>query len=89
MRWNKKFDDDKASLIDKSHRPHSKHHKAHTDDEIRHIKNYIRRTPNISMIELYAKLKKNKSYKRHPCSLFRLLRKMGFFKNKKRKRDNH
>ena len=85
MRWNKKFDGDKASLIDKSHRPHSKHPKAHTDDEIRHIKNYIRRNPNISMIELYAKLKKNKSYKRHPCSLFRLLRKMGFFKNEKKK----
>ena len=41
----------------------------------------------ISMIELYAKLKKNKSYKRHPCSLFRLLRKMGFFKNKKKERE--
>jgi len=39
------------------------------------------------MIELYAKLKKNKSYKRHPCSLFRLLRKMGFFKNKKKERE--
>lgn len=89
MRWNKKFDGDKASLIDKSHRPHSKHPKAHTDDEIRHIKNYIRRNPNISMIELYAKLKKNKSYKRHPCSLFRLLRKMGFFKNEKKKEKKY
>ena len=84
-----KFDGDKASLIDKSHRPHSKHPKAHTDDEIRHIKNYIRRNPNISMIELYAKLKKNKSYKRHPCSLFRLLRKMGFFKNEKKKEKKY
>ena len=89
MRWNKKFDGDKASLVDKSHRPHSKHPKAHTDDEIRHIKNYIRRNPNISMIELYAKLKKNKSYKRHPCSLFRLLRKMGFFKNEKKKEKKY
>ena len=89
MRWNKKFDGDKASLIDKSHRPHSKDPKAHTDDEIRHIKNYIRRNPNISMIELYAKLKKNKSYKRHPCSLFRLLRKMGFFKNEKKKEKKY
>ena len=43
----------------------------------------------ISMIELYAKLKKNKSYKRHPCSLFRLLRKMGFFKNEKKKEKKY
>ena len=41
------------------------------------------------MIELYAKLKKNKSYKRHPCSLFRLLRKMGFFKNEKKKEKKY
>lgn len=32
------------------------------------------------MIELYAKLKCNKGYTRHPCSLFRLLRKLGYFK---------
>ena len=51
MRCNKKFDGDKDSLIDKSHRPHSKHPKAHTDDEIIHIKNYIRRNTNIYMIE--------------------------------------
>ena len=33
------------------------------------------------MIELYAKLKFNKNYNRHPCSLFRILRKLGFYKD--------
>ena len=31
MRWNKKFDGSKDSLIDKSHRPHTKHPNAHTE----------------------------------------------------------
>ena len=29
MRWNKKVDDSKTSLLDKSHRPHSKHPNEH------------------------------------------------------------
>ncbi len=84
MRYNKRFDRNKESLMDKSHKPHSIHTYAHTDEEIRHIKNYIRRNPNISMIELYAKLKRNKSYNRHPCSLFRVLRKLGCYENQKK-----
>lgn len=30
LRWNKRFDGTKESLIDKSHKPHSKHPNAHT-----------------------------------------------------------
>ena len=37
------------------------------------------------MIELYAKLKFNKGYNRHPCSLFRILRKLGFYKDVEKK----
>lgn len=36
--------------------------------------------PSISIIELYAKLHLKKGYTRHPCSLFRLLRKLGYYK---------
>ena len=43
MRWNKKFDGTKASLLDKSHRPHSKHPNAHTDEELKWIQDYHRR----------------------------------------------
>ena len=85
LRWNKKYDGTKESLIDKSHRPHSIHPNAHTVEELSWIKNLIKRNPNISMIELYAKLKFNKGYKRHPCSLFRVLRKLGFYKDTKKK----
>lgn len=82
MRWNKRFDGTKASLMDKSHRPNSKHPNSHTDREISWIKNLVRRNPDITLIELFAKLKFNKGYNRHPCSLFRVLRTLGFFKKK-------
>ena len=85
MRWNKKFDGTKESLIDKSHRPLSKHPNAHTDTEIKWIKNLIKRNPHISMSELYGKLRTNYGYSRHATSLFRILRKMGFYIDK----ENH
>lgn len=52
MRWNKKFDGTKESLIDKSHRPLSKHPNAHTDEELKWIQDYHRRNPKISVCEL-------------------------------------
>lgn len=89
MRWNKRFDGTMESLADRSHRPHTKHPRSHTDEEIRHIENYIRRNPNITMLELYAKLKFGKGYRRHLVSLFRILRKLGYYKDKakQKKRD--
>ena len=84
MRWNKKFDGSKHSLIDKSHRPLSKHPNAHTDTEIKWIKNLIKRNPHISMSELYGKLRTNYGYSRHATSLFRILRKMGFYIDKEK-----
>lgn len=89
MRWNKKYDGTRESLADKSHRPLTPHPNAHTEEEIKWIKNLIKRNPTISMIELYAKLKINKKYKRHPCSLFRILRKLGFFKDVKKKEKTY
>ena len=74
MRWNKKFDGTKESLIDKSHRPLTPHPNAHTEEELTWIKNYIRRNPNISLCELYGKLRTEKGYSRHACSLFRIVR---------------
>lgn len=62
MRWNKKFDGTKESLIDKSHKPLSPHPNAHTEEELYWIKNYIRRNPNISLYELYGKLRVEKGY---------------------------
>lgn len=82
MRWNNKFDGTKESLIDKSHKPLTPHPNAHTGIELKWIKDYIRRNTNISMLELYGKLRIDKGYSRHACSLFRILRKLGYYKQK-------
>ena len=82
MRWNKLFDGTKESLINKSHKPLSKHPNAHTDEELKWIKDYMRRNPNISMSELYGKLRTDKGYSRHAASLFRVMKKLGYYVNK-------
>ena len=84
MRWNKKFDGSKDSLIDKSHRPLTPHPNSHTEEELYSIKNYIRRNPNISLCELYGKLRTEKGYSRHACSLFRVVRKLKYNVNKEK-----
>ena len=76
LRWIKKFDGSKESLIDKSHKPLSKHPNAHTDEELKWIRDYTRRNPKITLPELYGKLRTEKGYSRHACSLFRVMRKM-------------
>lgn len=84
MRWNKKFDGTRESLIDKSHKPHTPHPNSHTEQELKWIKDYLRRNPNISMCELYGKLRTERGYSRHACSLFRVMRKMGYFIDKEK-----
>ena len=84
MRWNKKFDGTKESLIDKSHKPITPHPNSHTEQELKWIKDYLRRNPNISMCELYGKLRTERGYSRHACSLFRVMRKMGYYVNKEK-----
>ena len=66
MRWNRLYDGTKESLVPKSHRPHSQHPNAHTEEELRWISHYHRRNPNISICELYGKLRQEKAYSRHP-----------------------
>ena len=81
MRWNKQYDGTKESLIPKSHRPKSPHPKnVHTEQEIKWIKDYHRRNPNISIGELYGKLRQDKAYSRHPGSLYRVFVRLGFRK---------
>ena len=78
-RWDKKYDVTPESLMDKSHRPISRHPNAHTDEEIKWIKDLIRRNPHITLCELWIKLKINKGYNRHIVSLYRVLKKIGFY----------
>lgn len=87
MRWNKRYDGTRESLMDKSHRPHTTHPNAHTAMELKWISDYHRRNPNISVCELYGKLKSNKGYRRHPGSLYRVFIRLGFSKKANSTKD--
>lgn len=78
MRWNKRFDGNRDSLRDKSHRPLSSHPNAHTDLELKWIHDLHRRNPHISICEMYGKLRSQKNYSRHPGSLYRIYKALGF-----------
>ena len=90
MRWNRKYDGTRESLMDKSHRPHSSHPSIHTELELKWISDLLRRNPHISVCELYGKLRK-KGYTRHPGSLYRVLRRMGLrtAKTSKKKKQHN
>lgn len=77
MRWNKKYDGSRESLADKSHKPLSSHPNAHTEEELKWIQDLHRRTPEISLCEMYAKLK-TRNYNRHPLSLYRVFIRLGY-----------
>lgn len=89
MRWMKKFDGTRESLVDKSRRPHTPHPNSHTAEEIKHINDLLRRNPNIGLSELYGKLRRNYAYTRHPASLFRFLRKHGIYVQKESEHKEH
>ena len=80
MRWNKAYDGTKESLQNRSHKPHSPHPNAHSAQELKWICDYHRRNPNISICELYGKLREDKAYSRHPGSLYRVFVRLGFRK---------
>ena len=76
-RWNKAYDGTLESLMDKSHKPHTPHPNAHTEEEIKWIKDLLRRhkNDNLTLDEIWYKLRINKGYKRHIGSLYRIMRK--------------
>ena len=78
MRWNKQYDGSRESLAPKSHRPHRQHPNAHTEQELNWIRNLHRRNPNISVCEMYGKLRQEKAYSRHPGSLYRVFVRLGY-----------
>jgi Integrase core domain. len=80
MRWNKQYDGTRESLAAKSHHPKTPHPNAHTEQEIKWIKDLHRWNPNISICEMYGKLREEKAYSRHPGSLYRVFVRLGFRK---------
>lgn len=79
-RWNKLYNGTKESLMDKSHKPLSPHPNSHTNLELSWISNFMRRSPNLTFLELYGKLRVERGYSRHPLSLYRIMRKLGYYK---------
>ena len=77
MRWNKRYNGERQSLSDYSHRPLRPHPNSHTEEELKWIMDLHRRNPNISVCELYGKLRQNKPYERHPGSLYRVFVRLG------------
>ena len=78
MRWNKQYDGTRESLKAKSHRPHTQHPKAHTEEELKWIRDYHRVNKNISICEMYGKLRLEKGYTRHIGSLYRVFVRLGY-----------
>lgn len=78
MRWNKRYDGTRESLAERSHRPLHQHPHAHSEEELKWIRDLHRRNPNISLCEMYGKLVTKKGYSRHPGSLYRVFVRLGY-----------
>ena len=94
-RWNKEYDGTIESITDKSHKPKTRHPNAHTNKEIRWIRNYVRRNPRITLCELWVKLKREKGYTRTITALYRVMRRLNIkfykgmnIKNTSKKKHN-
>ena len=81
--WLARYDGTLESLANRSRRPHS-HPNQHTQQERELIMRMRRRSPNIGLIELWSRLL-DLGYTRRPESLYRVLRRMGEFSQRKKK----
>lgn len=84
-RWKRIYDGTIESLEPKYCAPYTPHPNRHTEEELKHIQDLIKRNPNIGLNELYGKLRSNYAYTRNPVSLYRLLRKNGWYAEVKKK----
>ncbi len=79
--WLGRYDGTIDSLAYRSRRPHS-HPRAHTQQELKLIANVRRRNPRLGLLEFWDRLRRN-GYTRPPGSLFRVMRRQGYFKAEK------
>ena len=73
--WRKRFDGSIESLACQSRRPHS-HPNQHTEQELKLIRDMRRRSPELSVVELWARMRK-RGYTRCVESLWRVLQREG------------
>lgn len=79
-RWLKRYDGSKQSLVSRSHKPLTPHPNAHTGEELKWIKNYMKRFPELTIAELWRKLKEKRNYQRSIGSLYRAMRRLGYMR---------
>ncbi len=87
-RWKSVYDGTQKSLDNKSSKPHNSP-KEQSKEEKDRILRLIKRNPTISLNELYGKLRTNYGYSRNIVTLYRFLRKTGYFIDLSKKRNNH
>lgn len=79
-RWLKRYDGNRTSLESRSHKPLSPHPNAHTEEELKWIKNFMRRFPELTIAELWRKLREKRNYRRSIGSLYRAMRRLGYMR---------
>ena len=77
-RWRERYDGTLKSLVNKSRRPH-RSPKAHTEAEIKMIKNYKNKNKETGLVVLWVKLRRA-GYTRSVTSLYRMMIKLGIYK---------
>ena len=87
-RWKSLYNGSLESLENKSSKPHHSP-KEQSIEEKENIGKLLKRNPNISLNELYGKLRVNYGYKRNIVTLYRYLKKTGYFINLDKNRNNH
>ena len=85
-RWRSQYDGTLESLENRSHRPLTPHPKEQTAEEKQRILNLIRRSPDIGLNELYGKLRVKYGYSRNPATLYRYLKRQGFYDSRPKKK---
>jgi transposase len=71
-KWLKRYDGTLESLMNRSHSPHS-HPRQHTEEEIKMIRQYIKRNGRKDLLLTYQKLRDEKGYARHYGSFKRVV----------------
>ena len=83
--WKARWDGSVKSLACQSRRPHG-HPNQHTEAELKLIQDMRHRNPDLGLVEFWSRLKK-RGYTCRPESLFRVMRKLGMFPEKKKKKE--
>ena len=80
--WVHRYDGDIHSLADLSHRPFH-HPKQHSEEELKWIKDLRKRNPTMGLIDFWLRLKELHNYSRSVSSLYRVMRSLHMFPDKK------